>query len=37
MKGISNGGGKKWLYFEYVLYVEAVGFANRLGVACERK
>lgn len=30
MKGISSGGGKKWLYFEYVLDVESVGFADRL-------
>lgn len=37
MKAISSGVGKKWLYFEYVLDVESVGFADRLDVACERK
>lgn len=36
MKGISSAGGKKWLYFEYVLDVESVGFADRLGVACKK-
>lgn len=35
MKGISIGGGKKWLYFEYILNVESIGFADRLDVACE--
>lgn len=37
MKGISSGGGKKWLYFDHFLDVESVGFADRLDVACERK
>lgn len=37
LKGISSGGGKKWLYFGYILKVESIGFADRLDVACKRK
>jgi hypothetical protein len=36
LKGINSGGGKEWSHSGCILYMQLIGFAERLHAACDK-